>query len=68
MKVVRVLGPVTVFALLAFVGCIYDPDAPCGKNQHFENDSCVCNPGMILDESSTHCIACGEHEFAGGTL
>jgi hypothetical protein len=68
LKVVRLLGPVAVFALVAFQGCIYDPDARCGKDQHFEDGVCVCDPGMILGTDNTHCTKCGEHEFAGGTL
>jgi hypothetical protein len=58
----------SLLLLLVSQACLYDPDQPCGKNQYFQNDECLCAPGMVLNETETGCKPCGQNEFAAGTI
>jgi hypothetical protein len=52
-------------AFCVFVGCVYDPDNRCGKNQVPTPDdtSCVCASGYAT--TSSGCVACGKNEVSG---
>lgn len=57
------LGLGALFAGLLPAACLYDPDDPCGPNQTFEDDACVCVENAALIERN--CVPCGENEVPG---
>lgn len=53
-------------ATQAAVGCLYDPDKPCGDlDVYGDNERCVCPAGTVY--TSTGCTKCGAHEVAAAS-
>ena len=51
-----------VASILVFgMGCIYDPDAPCGTELTASNGQCLCPEGTV-SKDGIHCEPCGENE------
>jgi hypothetical protein len=44
---------------LVTVACLYDKGRPCGANQIFTDNQCVCAEGFGLSDGQ--CVRCGEH-------
>jgi hypothetical protein len=54
-------------ALIAgLVGCLYDPDDVCSRNQKLHEGVCVCVDGAILAEDRDGCTLCGADEVVSG--
>lgn len=53
----------------SIVGCLYDPDNPCGEGMVEEGEGdtvrCACPEGSVSTEDG--CVTCGEHEVATAT-
>lgn len=53
-------------AALLVVGCIYDPDHPCGANQLYRDGECICVEGAAQNAYLTACVPCGPNEVGAG--